>query len=379
MKLFTIPALSIALMASMAFAQTSTDNQTTSEDTDINLSPENYAAVTFQTNRGEIVLLLDKANAPISVENFLTYVKDGHYDGTVFHRVIPNFMIQGGGFDENYAQKETRDPIKNEWLNGLKNIRGSISMARLGNQPDSATSQFFINVVDNAVLDTARDGAAYAVFGTVVEGMDAVDAIRNTPTGMGKLDGRPAQDVPQELQVIESASVTALSDLSDTAMQNAAEWKSRVDEWRSAAEAAEKARQEAMEQELNEAKELLKGMDVNVDDLTTTDSGLMYIDAVVGDGEQPASTNATVSVHYTGWLTTGSKFDSSRDRGQPASFPLNRVIPGWTEGVSSMKVGGKRYLIIPSDLGYGPRGAGGVIPPNAMLVFEVELLSTQGG
>ncbi len=378
MKLLTIPALSIALMASMAFAQTSTDNQTTSEDTDIQLSPENYAAVTFQTNRGEIVLLLDKQNAPISVENFLTYVKDGHYDGTVFHRVIPNFMIQGGGFDENYAQKETRDPIKNEWLNGLKNIRGSISMARTA-VPDSATSQFFINVVDNAILDTARDGAAYAVFGTVVEGMDVVDAIRNTPTGMGKLDGRPAQDVPQQIQVIESAAVTDLSDLSDTALQSAAEWKQQVEQWREKAEEAEKARKAAAEKELKDAKALLKEKDVNVDNLKTTDSGLMYVDAVVGEGEQPASTNATVSVHYTGWLTDGTKFDSSRDRGQPASFPLNRVIPGWTEGVSTMNVGSKRYLIIPSDLGYGPRGAGGVIPPNAMLVFEVELLSTQGG
>lgn len=378
MKLLTIPALSIALMASMAFAQNSTDNQTTSEDTDIQLSPENYAAVTFQTNRGEIVLLLDKQNAPISVENFLTYVKDGHYDGTVFHRVIPNFMIQGGGFDENYAQKETRDPIKNEWLNGLKNIRGSISMARTA-VPDSATSQFFINVVDNAILDTARDGAAYAVFGTVVEGMDVVDAIRNTPTGMGKLDGRPAQDVPQQIQVIESAAVTDLSDLSDTALQSAAEWKQQVEQWREKAEEAEKARKAAAEKELEDAKALLKEKDVNVDNLKSTDSGLMYVDAVVGDGEQPASTNATVSVHYTGWLTDGTKFDSSRDRGQPASFPLNRVIPGWTEGVSTMNVGSKRYLIIPSDLGYGPRGAGGVIPPNAMLVFEVELLSTQGG
>jgi FKBP-type peptidyl-prolyl cis-trans isomerase len=378
MKLLTIPALSIALMASMAFAQTSNDDQTTSEDTDIQLSPENYAAVTFQTNRGEIVLLLDKQNAPISVENFLTYVKDGHYDGTVFHRVIPNFMIQGGGFDENYAQKETRDPIKNEWLNGLKNIRGSISMARTA-VPDSATSQFFINVVDNAILDTARDGAAYAVFGTVVEGMDVVDAIRNTPTGMGKLDGRPAQDVPQQIQVIESAAVTDLSDLSDTALQSAAEWKQQVEQWREKAEEAEKARKAAAEKELEDAKALLKEKDVNVDNLKTTDSGLMYVDAVVGEGEQPASTNATVSVHYTGWLTDGTKFDSSRDRGQPASFPLNRVIPGWTEGVSTMNVGSKRYLIIPSDLGYGPRGAGGVIPPNAMLVFEVELLSTQGG
>ncbi|MFI4854032.1 MAG: peptidylprolyl isomerase [Phycisphaerales bacterium JB065] len=372
MKQLIISALTVALMATMAWAQTETQGSA-SKETELN--PDHYAAVTLKTNRGDIVVLLDKKNAPITVENFLAYVESDHYDGTVFHRVMADFMIQGGGFDTNYSQKQTREPIKNEWLNGLKNVRGSIAMARLGNQPDSATSQFFINVVDNPVLDTARDGAAYAVFGTVVEGMDAVDAIRNTPVGMGSLDGRGAPNVPKEKQVIESAEVTPLEDLSDSARAVAAEWQQKAEAWSKASE----KRRNALKNPLQAAKSFCEEKGADLGTLQTTESGLMYIDEVVGDGEQPNSTSAVVSVHYTGWLVDGTKFDSSRDRGEPTSFPLNRVIPGWTEGVSTMKVGGKRWLIIPSELGYGARGAGGVIPPNAMLVFEVELLSTQGG
>ncbi|TVQ34202.1 MAG: FKBP-type peptidyl-prolyl cis-trans isomerase [Phycisphaeraceae bacterium] len=108
---------------------------------------------------------------------------------------------------------------------------------------------------------------------------------------------------------------------------------------------------------------------------TVTESGLMYYDIEVGDGQRPAGPQSTVSVHYTGWLVDGTQFDSSRDRGQPASFPLGQVIPGWTEGVGGMRVGGKRKLIIPYGLGYGEQGAGGVIPPRAMLIFDVELLN----
>ena len=127
--------------------------------------------------------------------NFVQYVKDGHYDGTTFHRVIGNFMIQGGGFTPDMKQKDTRAPIKNEWKNGLKNTRGTISMARTS-VADSATSQFFINVVDNGGLDLPRDGAAYAVFGRVIGGMDVVDAIRNVRTGIkGGMRDVPVEDV----------------------------------------------------------------------------------------------------------------------------------------------------------------------------------------
>lgn len=138
--------------------------------------------VVLRTSKGDILLELDTAKAPTSVANFLDYTKSGHYDGTVFHRVIKGFMIQGGGFTEQGQQKKTKAGIKNEWQNGLKNTRGTIAMARLGGQADSGTSQFFINHKDNPSLDRPNDGAGYAVFGRVVSGMDVVDAIAESPT-----------------------------------------------------------------------------------------------------------------------------------------------------------------------------------------------------
>jgi peptidyl-prolyl cis-trans isomerase A (cyclophilin A)/peptidyl-prolyl cis-trans isomerase B (cyclophilin B) len=166
--------------------------------------------VLMKTSQGEIVLELNKTKAPISVENFLGYVNKGFYDGTVFHRVIDGFMIQGGGFDRSMVQKETAAPIKNEWQNGLKNKRGTIAMART-NAPDSATSQFYINVVDNDALDVPRGGAAYAVFGKVIDGMETVDRIKTVPTGqkMGTTPqgSGPFPSVPLESVVIEKVTV----------------------------------------------------------------------------------------------------------------------------------------------------------------------------
>ncbi len=158
------------------------------------------AYVLMTTSLGDILLELDGKKAPITVANFLSYADKEYYDGTIFHRVMGTFMIQGGGFTPGMAKKETDPTIKNEWRNGLKNTRGTIAMARLGGQPDSASSQFFINVVDNASLDRPqRDGAGYAVFGRVVAGMDTVDTIRVVDTGMKK--GK--QNVPIVTVVIE--------------------------------------------------------------------------------------------------------------------------------------------------------------------------------
>jgi peptidyl-prolyl cis-trans isomerase A (cyclophilin A) len=137
--------------------------------------------VTLETSLGRIRIELDKQHAPISVDNFLKYVRSGHYDGTIFHRVIPGFMIQGGGLDAQMSEAPVRPAIKNEAKNGLRNLRGSLSMART-NDPDSATSQFFINVKDNPALDFGVRGAGYAVFGRVVEGMEVVDKIVAVPT-----------------------------------------------------------------------------------------------------------------------------------------------------------------------------------------------------
>ena len=160
--------------------------------------------VKLVTTQGDIVLELDAAKAPKTVENFLQYVKAGHYKGTVFHRVIDNFMIQGGGLTADLVQKPTRPPIALESRNGLVNATGTVAMARTA-IPDSATSQFFINLKDNTFLDAAnaRDGNGYAVFGKVVEGMDVVDKIRALPT---QAKG-PHQNVPVQTVTITEASV----------------------------------------------------------------------------------------------------------------------------------------------------------------------------
>jgi peptidyl-prolyl cis-trans isomerase A (cyclophilin A)/peptidyl-prolyl cis-trans isomerase B (cyclophilin B) len=163
--------------------------------------------VDLKTSAGTIRLELYPAKAPKTVANFLQYVKDGHYDGTIFHRVIDGFMIQGGGFDGGYRQKATRDPIPNEAKNGLENDLGTIAMARTS-APHSASAQFFINVKDNDFLNAAaaQDGWGYAVFGKVVAGMDVVQKIAKTPTGPG---GPFRSDVPRETVVIQSATVVS--------------------------------------------------------------------------------------------------------------------------------------------------------------------------
>ncbi|MCL2076199.1 MAG: peptidylprolyl isomerase [Betaproteobacteria bacterium] len=163
--------------------------------------------IRLTTNHGVITLKLDAEKAPLTVANFEQYVREGFYDGTIFHRVIPGFMIQGGGFNADMEQKDTHDAIRNEADNGLQNKRGSIAMART-NDPHSATAQFFINVVDNDFLNfkaQTPSGWGYAVFGMVDEGMDVIDKIKAAKTG----NQGGHQDVPLEAIIIEKAEVVA--------------------------------------------------------------------------------------------------------------------------------------------------------------------------
>jgi cyclophilin family peptidyl-prolyl cis-trans isomerase len=166
---------------------------------------EKNPVVTMTTSLGNIRIALDAGNAPVTTQNFLAYVNDNFYDGLIFHRVIPGFMIQGGGFDAQMKQKGTKAPIKNEASNGLKNQTGTIAMART-NVVDSATAQFFINVKDNEFLNhrsASPDAFGYAVFGRVIEGMDVVQKIEKVKTGNRGMH----QDVPVEAVVIESVRV----------------------------------------------------------------------------------------------------------------------------------------------------------------------------
>lgn len=164
--------------------------------------PVKNTQVRLTTNYGDIVIELDTENAPLTTDNFLKYVEQGFYDGTIFHRVIPGFMIQGGGFTADMQRKRTNPPVRNEASNGLNNLAGTIAMARTNN-PDSATSQFFINLADNAFLDYKAENPGYAVFGKIIEGMATVEKIGDVETGATK----GMKDVPVEPVIIESAEI----------------------------------------------------------------------------------------------------------------------------------------------------------------------------
>jgi len=165
-----------------------------------------HPRVLLKTSEGDIVIELDRDKAPVTVDNFLGYAQRGFYDGTIFHRAIKGFMIQGGGYTANFEKKPTEAPIKNEADNGLKNVRGAVAMARTAD-PDSATAQFFIDAVDNPHLDfvsRTETGWGYAVFGKVVEGMEVVDRIQDIPTSSA---GPFPRDVPRKTAVIEKAKL----------------------------------------------------------------------------------------------------------------------------------------------------------------------------
>ncbi len=194
------------LLLALAAPWASLAQAASSKPTESTKTKRKVKMVKLQTNFGPITLELDAKAAPETVANFLQYVKDGHYDGTIFHRVIDGFMIQGGGFTADMEQKPTREQIKNEAQNGLKNVTYSIAMARTPD-PHSASSQFFINIADNAFLDFRApnaQGFGYCVFGKVSEGQDVVDRIRKVRTG----NRAGHQDVPVENVIIEHAEIS---------------------------------------------------------------------------------------------------------------------------------------------------------------------------
>ena len=301
----------------------------------------------FETSKGNIYCALEFKKTPMTVANFVglaegviknTAKAEGvpYYDGLKFHRVIPNFMIQGGC----PLGTGTGDPgykFPDEFDASLKHVGpGILSMANAG--PGTNGSQFFITHVKTDWVD-----GKHTVFGNVVEGMDVVNKI-------------VGNDSIIHLTILRKGK-EALAFDAPVAFEKE---KGGLGEKIKAKEAAEKA---AMDKTLNDTYGSAK----------TTASGLRYITEVEGTGPSPLATDQ-VTVHYSGYLLNGTKFDSSVDRGQPATFGLNQVIRGWTEGLQLMKQGGKTKFIIPPDLGYGAQGAGGVIPPNAWLIFDVELI-----
>ncbi len=305
---------------------------------------------TLSTNKGDIVLNLEFEKTPLTVANFVGLAegtKDSNkekgvpfYDGLVFHRVIENFMVQGGcpqGSGTGGPGYKFADEIDSS----LKHDGpGILSMANAG--PGSNGSQFFITHKDTPWLN-----GKHSVFGKVVEGMDVVNQIVKGDK-------------------IEKVTISRVGKKAAEFKADQATFDSLLKGMKSKGEAAEKKKIAAR-------ADLIKDKWPNAVKLP---SGLMYVVTAEGTGDETPAKGANVTAHYTGTLLDGSKFDSSVDRGQPFQFPvgMGRVIKGWDEGFLAMKKGEKRTLIIPPDLAYGSRGAGGVIPPNATLVFDVEMI-----
>ncbi len=217
MKMPAIRLAGLLLAVTTAFAQDAPKPEAVAAEATPSPAPATAPQVEVKTSAGSFVIELNKEKAPVTVKNFLSYVEKKHYDGTVFHRVIDSFMIQGGGFEkkgDQLVEKSTDAPIKNEAGNGLKNSVGTVAMART-NQPDSATAQFFVNVADNDFLNFSPQSAGYAVFGKVVKGMDVVNQIKNVKTAERPLTmnagkrsiTQPSKDVPVSDVVIESIRV----------------------------------------------------------------------------------------------------------------------------------------------------------------------------
>jgi peptidylprolyl isomerase len=309
--------------------------------------PDGLYAV-MKTNRGEIIVALEYRKTPLTVTSFVglaegkmeTKVKDGPYfDGLKFHRVEPGFVIQGG----DPKGDGTGGPgyqFPEEIVEGLSfGSEGIIGMANAG--PGTNGSQFFITLGPAQFLD-----GSYTVFGHVVKGMDVVKAIKKGDT-IQKVtiirQGKDAQGFKADRSTFEKLKQRELS---------------------------------LMEQKKNEEKEkIIAEIDARWPGCTVTTEGIRFLVKKEGTGQKPAK-GKTVTVHYTGMFLDGKVFDSSRDRNQPFEFPvgMGRVIPGWDISVADMKPGENRIIILPPEMAYGARGAGGVIPPNAWLVFDVELI-----
>ncbi len=302
----------------------------------------------FNTTKGEILVALEYQKTPGTVGNFVALAEGNlensikpqgtpYYNGLKFHRVIPDFMIQGG-CPQGSGSGNPGYKFDDEFHEDLKHDGpGVLSMANAG--PGTNGSQFFITHVATPWLDNN-----HTVFGKVQEGQDVVDAI--------------AQG-----DAIESLDIVRVG--SDAEAYNAVEAFRTFEGAREKRQAEEKAVADA-------------ALDKIAAGFNKTDSGLRYQIIQEGQGAN-AEKGKTVSVHYKGQLADGTVFDSSYKRNQPIDFPLGmgQVIPGWDEGIQLLKVGDKARFVIPSDLGYGSQGAGGVIPPNATLVFDVELMDVQ--
>lgn len=323
--------------------------------------------VKMETSHGDMYFELYKDKAPTSVSNFLYYADKGFYDGTVFHRLVQEFVLQGGGFSSNGAQKPVSDPISNESGNGLKNEQFTLAMARTA-KPNSATSQFYINIKHNSNLDPSEKNPGYAVFGKLIAGKKTLLEINDLGS---RSINQYFRDFPNDLIIIEG--VSRVDKASEEIKSQQDEDKEFMKTYAKKAEEREKKMNSLKEKAMSFYEDIKNG---NSDNFTKTDSGLIYKKLKEGSGAKVFE-GTLVTTHYTGWLTNGTMFDSSRERGQPAKFRTRGVIQGWAQALRLMKTGGHMLIYVSPRLGYGDRQMGEAIPPNSPLIFEMELLETQ--
>ncbi|MGB0715159.1 MAG: peptidylprolyl isomerase [Phycisphaerae bacterium] len=350
-----------------------TGTQATDPNDSAKMAPEaeNPVLVELDTNRGTILLELNPDLAPITVSNFMQYVKDGFYNGTVFHRVVPGELIQAGRFGKGMENRKEglREPISSESNNGLANMRGTIAMAHQG-LPNSATAEFFINVSDNAGrLDfTPGKHAGYTVFGRIIRGLKVVDSISDGEIGTHpKIGAGQVKCVPAKEVVINKASLRGTD--AWALVEKLAEEKRALIEYK--LRQNERTETEWINDYIKQTEEIygLKFED--------TDDGLSFMDLARGLGPEPFD-GGSVQFAYTGKLLKGlTEFETNVNAPFLTYYELDRLIPGLRMALLSMNVGGKRLAIIPPHLAFGedgiPRG-NNPIPPNATLVYEIELL-----
>jgi len=326
-----------------------------------------FPRVKMETPLGDIILELDGERCPATTMNFIWYGESGFYNGTIFHRVIQDKYIQGGGFLPNLDRKTEglRPGIPSEWDTDHRNTQWTIAMVRRPGRPDSATSQFYINVNDVAEMDKVQtDRAGYTVFGKVVDGFKTVAKIRDTKTTTSDKYGGTASTIPAEPIVVKSVSV--VSEFDRARLEAIASGKiNEVNEARDTEDAQVSA---AM-------KEWIKKLEEEAGTkIITTEKGVMYVDLKVGEGVSPTSANV-VEIHYTGWTLDGTEIHSSRARGEPFRMRLDEYLRGWIDGMETMKPGGRRKMIIPDRLAFGGSGTPGIVPPRATMVYDMELLA----
>jgi cyclophilin family peptidyl-prolyl cis-trans isomerase len=308
----------------------------------------------IETSVGNIVIELNAAKAPATVLNFIHYAQNKYYDGTIFHRVLKESMIQGGGYDANMNEKSLalKPAATDTWMSELKNQRGAIALVRPDPSSGKNAAQFFISLINQPDLDSGRNRGSHAVFGRVVEGMDTAERICNTPVGPhpNYAAGKSAV-VPTEPVVIKTIRLIAPFDpgpVMELAEKMGKGSENRID---------------AVIAELEEAAG---------SKMTTTENGVRYVDFGPGHGHKPGLEDYIV-FQYRGTLLDGAEFENTY-KTKPAARQVKTLIPGLQEVLVTMQEGGRRTAIVPPQLAYGEAGIPGRIPPDSTLVFELELL-----